>query len=98
MVLGMDIGLEDSCSLTMCALVGRLAYRFLCKLSVMEWMQATWEPILGYSSELLTLPRGWFGFVFKTPKDTVRILDNFWAFEGGSLILKRWRLKFDPST
>jgi hypothetical protein len=88
MVLGMDIGLEDYCSLSMCALVGRLAYRLLCKISITEWMQATWEPIMGYSPELLNLPRGWFGFFLKTPEDTVRILDNFWAFEGGSLMLK----------
>jgi hypothetical protein len=64
MVLGMDIGLEESCSLAMCALVGRLAYRLFCKISVSEWMKATWEPILGYSPVLLTLPRGWFGFCF----------------------------------
>ena len=38
MVLGMDIRLKDSCSLAMCALVGRLAYCLLCKLSVSEWM------------------------------------------------------------
>ena len=74
LVLGMDIGLEDSCSLTMCVLVGRMAYRHYCKSSVAEWMKASWEPIMGYLVELLTLPRGWFSFVFKSPEDSTKIL------------------------
>ena len=74
LVLGMDIWLEDSCSLTMCVLVGRMAYRHYCKSSVAEWMKASWEPIMGYSVELLTLLRGWFGFVSKSPEDSTRIL------------------------
>jgi len=74
LVLGMDIGLEDSCSLTMCVLVCRMAYRHYCKSSVAEWMKASWEPIMGYSVELLTLLRGWFGFVSKSPEDSTRIL------------------------
>jgi hypothetical protein len=32
MVLGMDVGLEESCNLALCALVGRLAYRSCCKI------------------------------------------------------------------
>ena len=77
LVLGMDIGLEDSCSLAMCALVGMLVYFLFCKISVAEWMKVTWEPILGYAPELLMLPRGWFGFVFKSPEDSTRILESF---------------------
>jgi hypothetical protein len=37
-------------------------------------------------------------FVFKTPEDSTKILENLWVFEGDSLMLKRWRLKFDPTT
>jgi hypothetical protein len=98
LVLGMDIGLEYSCSLTMCALVGRMTYRHYCKRSVVEWMKASWEPIMGYSVELLMLPRGWFSFVFKSLEDSTRILERFWVFEGNNLMLKRWRLKFDLAT
>jgi hypothetical protein len=29
---------------------------------------------MGYSVELLMLPRGWFGFVFKSPEDSTKIL------------------------
>jgi hypothetical protein len=58
----------------------------------------SWVPLIGYSPELLTLPRGWFGFVFKNPEDSAFILGRFWDFEGGSLMLKRWRIRFDPTT
>jgi len=60
-------------------------------------METTWALVLGYSPTLLTMSRGWFGFVFHTPEDSNRILEGFWAFDGGSLMLKRWRLKFDPA-
>ena len=53
---------------------------------------------MSYAPELLTLPRGWFGFVFKSPEDSTRIIENFWVFEGVNLMLKRWRLKFDSTT
>jgi hypothetical protein len=96
--MGVDVGLEDSCTLSLCALVGRYAYRSRCKRPLDVWMESTWEPVLGYSLEVLTLPRGWLGFIFKTPKDTEFILGKFWDFDGGSLMLKRWRIHFDPST
>jgi hypothetical protein len=94
----MDIGLEEMSSPAMCALVGRLSYRLCCNSTVYKWMNITWEPFLGYLPDLLTLLRGWFGFVFRSPEDAVKILENFWVFEGGNLMLKRWRLKFDPAT
>jgi hypothetical protein len=72
-----------------------MSYHFLCKLSVSEWMSATWEPILGYSPVLQTFLRGWFGFVLKNPEDIAQILDNFLVFEGGSLMLKMQKIMFD---
>jgi hypothetical protein len=90
MVMGVDVGLEESCNLSLCALVGRLSYRSLCKQPITDWMQSSWVLLLGYSPELLTLSRGWFGFVFKNPKDTVLILERLWVFECSSLMLKRW--------
>jgi hypothetical protein len=38
------------------------------------------------------------GFVFKTPEDSESVLTKFWSFDGGSLMLKRWRLGFNPVT
>jgi hypothetical protein len=88
MVMGVDVGLEESCNLSLCALVGRLSYRSLCNHPITDWMQSSWVPLLGYSPDLLTLSRGWFGFIFKNPEDTVLILERLWVFEGSSLMLK----------
>jgi hypothetical protein len=44
------------------------------------------------------LPRGWSGFVFKCPEDSELVLNKFWSFDGGSLMLKRWCLSFNPTT
>jgi hypothetical protein len=38
LVMGMDIGLEDSCNLALCALVGRLDYRSHCSTSIDKWV------------------------------------------------------------
>jgi hypothetical protein len=38
MVSGMDVGLEESCNLSLCALVGIFAYRSQCKMIITEWM------------------------------------------------------------
>jgi len=61
-------------------------------------MKEVWEPVLGYTPELLTLPRGWQGFIFKNPEETDCILNRFWGYSGCSLMLKRWRLGFNPDT
>jgi hypothetical protein len=98
LVLGMDVGLTEACNLALCALVGRLAYKEKCNLSLEDWIAGSWEPFLGYLPRILFLQNGWLGFIFKTPEDTVRVLDKFWAVGGGSLMLKRWRLSFNPST
>jgi hypothetical protein len=61
-------------------------------------MERTWIPIIGYVPEFMTLSYGWFGLVFKIPEDVEIILSGFWDFEGGSVMLKRWRTRFDPAT
>jgi hypothetical protein len=58
----------------------------------------SWKPLLGYLPKIHLLQHGWLGFIFKTPEDTALILGRFWAIDGGSLMLKRWRLGFNPST
>jgi hypothetical protein len=98
LVLGMDVGLTEACNLALCALVGRLAYKDKCNLLLDDWIADSWKPLLGYIPRVLHLQHGWLGFIFRTPEDSVRILDMFWAVGNGSLMLKRWRLSFNPST
>jgi hypothetical protein len=98
LILGMDVGLSEACNLALCALVGRLAYKEKCKQNIDDWIANNWKPLLGYLPKIHLLQHGWFGFIFKKPEDTALILGSFWAFDGGSLMLKRWRLGFNPST
>jgi hypothetical protein len=84
-IMGMDVGLEESCKLSLCALVGRFVYKARRNLPFNEWMQITWVPLIGYSPELLTLLCRWFGLVFRNPEDSTYILDKFWDYEGEEL-------------
>jgi hypothetical protein len=96
MVLGDDLGLEEAVSLALKALVGRLSYRSRCSSSITDWVRMYWYPLLGYEPQVLYLPRGWFGFKFNSVEDTSLILEKLWSFDEGSLMLKRWRINFDP--
>jgi hypothetical protein len=82
----------------LCALVGRFAYKSKCSLSFPDWMKEVWFPLIGYVPTYLTLPSGWFGLIFKILEDVEIILNRFWDYKGGSLMLKRWRTWFDPAT
>ena len=53
-------------------------------------MKINWIPLLGHCPELLYLPRGWLGFIFKNPEDSEKVLNTLWSFDGGSLMLKWW--------
>jgi hypothetical protein len=96
MVLGDDIGLEDSVSLSLCALVGRITYKHLCHTDLAIWLQSHWRPLLGYTLVISYLTHGWLCFRFNMPEDTNTILERFWILDGGSLMLKRWRPNFNP--
>jgi len=48
-----------------------------------------WKPLLGYQPKQLLLQNGWTGFIFKSLEDSSLILERFWPFDGGSLMLKR---------
>jgi hypothetical protein len=64
LVLGMDVGLEESCTLVMCVLVGRFAYRSRCTTTIEDWVQRVWEPLVGYIPEvLMLLGAGWVLFL-----------------------------------
>jgi hypothetical protein len=53
---------------------------------------------LGLYSGGITLSKGWMGFIFKSLEDSTLILNKFWSYGGGSLMLKRWRVGFNPET
>jgi len=91
LVIGMDVGLEETCQLALCALVGRFTYKHKCSLTFSDWMKEVWLPRLGYILTFMTLPCGWFSLLFKTPEDAKSILNLFWDYKGGNLIMKWWR-------
>jgi len=93
----MDVGLKETCKLSLCALVRRFSYKSRRSTTFSVWMQRTWLPIIGYEPEYLTLPYGWFSLVFKIPEDFEIILNGFWYFKGDSIMLKQWRTRFDPA-
>jgi hypothetical protein len=94
LMLGEDIGLEDMVSLALCTLVGRFSYWARCKMPLEEWVSTNWCPLLGYKPEVVFLTKGWFGFHFKRMEDSEMILEKAWSYDGGSLMLKRWRVSF----
>jgi hypothetical protein len=96
MVLGGDVGLEDACKLEMCALLGRFTYRVMGQFGIMSWMTKKWQSLVGYTLETVTLIRRWFCFSFRTPEDSINILQETWIVNGGSLMLIIWRVEFDP--
>jgi hypothetical protein len=76
-MLGADVRLEDLVNLALCTLVGHLSYRSMCKTSIVEWVQNSWWPLLGYETDIFYMTRGWFGFRFKNSEDTSLIMDRF---------------------
>ena len=55
-------------------------------------------PLLRYAPELLYLTKGWMGFICKILEDVSLLLNKLWVLGGNSLMLKQWRVAFDPST
>jgi hypothetical protein len=98
MVLGDDVGLEETCIMDLCGMVGHLAYSYLADRPILDWVLQNWAPILGYAPEILYLTKGWMGFIFKSPEDVSLLLNKFWVLGRSSLMLKRWRVYFDPFT
>jgi hypothetical protein len=59
-------------------------------------MEKYWLPSLGYVPEIMYLAKGWLGFIYRTSEDTTLLLASCWVFGGSSIMLKRWRVAFDP--
>jgi hypothetical protein len=98
MVLGMDIGLEETCRLALYGLVGILSYSYLANSAIVAWMEKTWKPFLGYVPEVIYLTKGWMGFICKSFEDASLLLSRFWVLGSNILMLKRWRVDFNPQT
>jgi hypothetical protein len=98
LLLGSDVGLEETCRMALCGLVGRVSYHYLAQEPLQAWMEKYWAPTLGYSSEVLYLVKGWLGFICRTPEDTTLLMASRWVFGGSSIMLKRWWVAFDPTT
>ena len=96
MVLGADVDLEEVAKLDFCGVVGRLVYPYLCKGSFLIWLEHRWKTFLGYSPKIFHLSKGWLDFICRSPEDVTRLLDSTWLFGGCSLLLKHWRVAFDP--
>ena len=98
MVLGTDVGLEDTCILAICGLVGKLSYSYLAKNAMTEWTKLNWVPVLGYEPELLCLTKGWWGIIVKSPEDVDILLNNLCINGGSRLMIKIWRVAFNTKT
>jgi hypothetical protein len=98
MVLGDDVGLEETCKIALCGMVGRLAYSYLADRPISDWVLQNWAPILGYAPKILYLTKGWMGFICKSSEDVSLLLNKFWVLGRSSLMLKRRRVAFDPLT
>jgi hypothetical protein len=49
-------------------------------------------------SEVFFLSKGWLGFLCNCPEDVATLLDGIWVNGKNSLMLKRWRIAFNPET
>jgi hypothetical protein len=98
LVLGDGVGFENLCLMSTCALVGRLSYSRLSPQPLEDWIKSNWFPLLGYSPDVQFLKKGWLCFLCKSPDDATKLLSSLWVYGGSSLMLKRWRLAFNPDS
>jgi hypothetical protein len=55
-------------------------------------------PVIGYVPNMYSLSKGWIGFLCRSPEDVATLLNFFWVDDTNSLMIKRWRLAFNPDT
>jgi hypothetical protein len=74
LVLGSDIGLEETYLMSLCGLVGQVSYHYLPQEPLQAWIEKTWCPILGYMPKVIFLAKEWLGFICQTPEDTIILM------------------------
>jgi hypothetical protein len=93
--LGRNIGMEAAGCFFVRGLVGRFGYGALGARDIHEWVEDSWLPVLGYSSKVYVIIKGFFFFLFKSAMDAELILQRNWVVKSGSLMLKRWNIAFN---
>jgi len=81
-----------------CAMVGRISYKSLNPQPLEGWIEKNWHPLLGYSPVVHYLKKGWLCFYCNSPQDATLLLSSHWKIGGSSLMLKHWKLSFNPDT
>jgi hypothetical protein len=62
------------------------------------WVEQAWGALLRYATEVLSLTKGWFGIICNPPEDASLLLARRWVIGGSILMIKHWRVDFDPVT
>ena len=76
MVLGRDLGLEHVVGMSLATLVGKFNYNSMNKYGIEAWVEATWNPMFGYCSEVCILSKGWYGFTFNHLEHAIEVLER----------------------
>jgi hypothetical protein len=92
------VGFENLVMLSACTLVGRFSYKRMCTQPLEDWLKNMWLPVLGYLPQFQYLKKGWICFHCNSSDDASLLLSKLWIYGGSSLMLKRWRLAFNPDT
>ena len=95
-VMGHDVFMERVEALCSQELIGRLEYCQMGKKEWVSWALEHWKPFLSYVPMISLLARGWIVFVFLEDSHATTILNSLWRIGGGSLVLDRWHVNFDP--
>jgi hypothetical protein len=59
--IGLDVGLEETCRMALCGLVGRLSYSYLSKGPIEDWVLKHWKRFWVMSQRYSILPKGGLG-------------------------------------
>jgi hypothetical protein len=94
--LGEDARLDRVEALSSRALVGRFEYIVPSRGEVIKWVNNEWNSYLGYCAGFITFMKGWVCFQFMKDNDLHKVLDRFWMLGKGSLVLKKWKVDFNP--